>query len=152
MSIERSGAFVSGDLQQVHAVHGQCVLIKETNQYFFLVSKFYFTFLAHIPHKKLHLNLSLHIFPNLKFVMCIWRRIFFFFFCHSVSCLINTVDQLYISEYKRDIYFYPLLRGARFGLKKSCVWIVTARSPFLDQMLIEIFIGLQTNSLVFKDV
>lgn len=64
MSIERSGAFVSGDLQQVHAVHGQCVLIKETNQYFFLVSKFYFTFLGPHPPQEATFEFKLTYFPK----------------------------------------------------------------------------------------
>lgn len=123
MSIERSGAFVSGDLQQVHAVHGQCVLIKETNQYFFLVSKFYFTFLGPHPPQEATFEFKFTYFPK-PYICHVHLGSFFFFFCHSVSCLINTVDQLYISEYKRDIYFYPLLRGAGFGLKKSCIWIM----------------------------
>lgn len=146
------GPFVSGDLQQVHAVHGQCVLIKETRINIFLVSKCYFTFLG--PHPPQELNLSLHnIFPNLICHVHLESFFFFFFFCHSVSCLINTVDQLYISEYKRDLLLSSILRGAGFGLKKSCVWIM-----WLQGLIFRTYghwnICRTTNKLnwVFKDV
>lgn len=139
------GPFVSGDLQQVHAVHGQCVLIKETRINIFLVSKCYFTFLG--PHPPQELNLSLHnIFPNL--ICHVHLESFFFFFFSSVILLVALSILLisYISVSIKEIYFYPqYCVGLVLVWRNLACGLCDCKVSFLEHMVIEIFVGLQTN-------